>query len=80
MADKAALAGSLKRAQNAGIMDLLVTVELAPSRIAGRMNVTDQMAMLMDAADQVAVHHLHPIQSNNNFTFERPTRSIIAAQ
>jgi len=61
VAYKAAIAGGLKRAHNAGVMDLLVVVEFASTGIAGRVDVPDQMAMLTDAADQVTVHHLNVI-------------------
>src|SRR6185437_11753285 len=61
VADKAAVAGRLERAHHAWVVDFLIIVEFSPSRVAGRVNVPDQSAVLPDTADQVAVHHLHVI-------------------
>src|SRR5215469_5732087 len=43
------------------IMNFLVLVQLAAARHSGRVDVPDEVAVLADAADHVALHHAHVI-------------------
>ena len=43
-------------------VDLLMLVQLAPAGIAGGVNMADQVLVLLEPADQIAVHGLHVVQ------------------
>jgi hypothetical protein len=43
------------------VVDFLGVVQLAAAGVAGRVHVADDVAILLDASQQVAVHDLHVI-------------------
>src|SRR5436305_1291486 len=65
--DVAAVVDLQQLAHDGGVLDLLPLVQLAATGVAGRVDVADDVTVLLDAADHVAVHDLNMIDVKKKF-------------